>query len=375
MAQASSIQQWLPKWVSRIRPYPAGKPAEEVERELGIRAIKMASNENPLGPAPKAIEAIREAAGLIHLYPDSAGFELLKAIAAHEGLNPKQIILGAGSTALIFLAAKTLLSPGDDGITSETAFHVYQIAIQETGAALTLVPTSGLAVDLAAIRRAVTSRTKIIFLANPNNPTGTLFTAAEFEAFQDSLPAHVLVVLDEAYFHYAERPGYSNSRKYAASSRNVLVLRTFSKVYGLAGLRVGYGFGPEPLIESLNRVRMPFNTSRVAQAAAIAALSDREHVRRSVELNAKEMKFLCSELTLLGQHFTASAGNFLLIDTSRDCEQDFLRLLDRGVIVRPMKIYGLPTSLRVTIGTHADNLRFLEAMRQISTTAAPGERS
>lgn len=373
MEKPSSIQQLLPSWAGRIRPYPAGKPAEEVERELGIRAIKLASNENPLGPSPKAVEAIRTGLERIHLYPDSAGHDLRDAIAKHEGLDPPQIILGAGSTDLIFLAAKTFLSAGDEGISSETAFHVYQIAIQETGAALTLVPTCSLAVDLPAIRRAITPRSKVIFLANPNNPTGTLFTASDFDSFLASLPAHVVVVLDEAYFDYAERPGYSRSREYPKQRDNVLVLRTFSKVHGLAGLRIGYGFGAAPLIESLNRVRMPFNTSRLAQAAAIAALSDFEHVARSVEMNAREMRFVSAELTLLGIRFTPSAGNFLLIDTARDCEQDFLRLLEEGVIVRPMKIYGLPTSLRVTIGTHADNVRFLEALRRVcgaSTAAA-----
>lgn len=371
MEKPSSIQQLLPTWVSRIRPYPAGKPAEEVERELGIRAIKLASNENPLGPSPKALEAIREALDRVNLYPDSAGHDLRDALAERQGLDPGQIILGAGSTDLIFLAAKTFLSPGDEGISSETAFHVYQIAIQETGAALTLVPTCSLAVDLAAIRRAVTPRSKIIFLANPNNPTGTLFTASDFESFLDSLPAHVIVVLDEAYFDYAERPGYSHSREYPARRDNVLVLRTFSKVHGLAGMRVGYGFAAEPLIASLNCVRMPFNTSRLAQAAALAALSDSEHVARSVEMNAREMRFVSAELTLLGVRFTPSAGNFLLIDTARDCEQDFLRLLEEGVIVRPMKIYGLPTSLRVTIGTHEENVRFLAALRHVCEASAP----
>ena len=369
--QKSSIQQMLPAWVSRIRPYPTGKPIEEVERELGIKAIKLASNENPFGPSPKAIEAIRQGLDRVHLYPDSSGHELLHALAEMQGLGPDQIILGAGSTELIELAAKTFLTAGDEGISSESAFHIYQIAIQETGATLTLAPTRQMAVDLAAIQRAVTPRTKIIFLANPNNPTGTLFTAREFDDFLATLPSHVLVVLDEAYFDYVQRPDYSHSRDYARQGGNVLVLRTFSKVYGLAGLRLGYGFGHAALIECLNRVRMPFNTSRPAQAAALAAIGDRGHVERSVESNTQEMRFVTAELTLLGVRFTPSAGNFLLIDTARDCEQDFLRLLQEGIIVRPMKVYGLPTSLRVTIGTHADNERFLEAMRRICATPVP----
>lgn len=367
----SSIQQMLPPWANRIRPYPTGKPIEEVERELGVKAIKLASNENPFGPSPKAVEAIRQGLDRVHLYPDSSGHELLRALAEMHGIDPAQIILGGGSTELIELAAKTFLCPGDEGISSECAFLIYQIAIQETGATLTLVPTRQMAVDLAAIRRAVTPRTKIIFLANPNNPTGTLFTASEFDDFLATLPAHVLVVLDEAYFDYVERPDYSHSRDYTVEGKKVLVLRTFSKVYGLAGLRLGYGFGSAALIESLNRVRMPFNTSRPAQAAALAALRDREHVANSVKCNTQEMRFVTAELTLLGVRFTPSAANFLLIDTARDCEQDFLRLLQEGVIVRPMKVYGLPTSLRVTIGTHADNERFLEAMRRICVAPTP----
>lgn len=365
----SSLQQMLPQWVSRIRPYPTGKPIEEVERELGIKAIKLASNENPLGPSPKAIEAIRKSLDGIHLYPDSIGHELVRKLASVHGLEPSQIILGAGSTDLIELVARTFLTAGDEGLVSQSSFHVYQIAIQEAGSTLTLAATRNLAVDLVAMRQAVTPRTKVIYLANPNNPTGTLFSAVEFDRFLSALPAHVLVVLDEAYFEYAERPGYSHSLDYAREGRNVLVLRTFSKIYGLAGLRVGYAIGHAELVETLNRVRMPFNTSRPAQAAALAALDDREHVSKSVESNAAEMHFVTGELTLLGVRFTPAAGNFLLIDTARDCEQDFLRLLQEGVIVRPMKIYGFPTSLRVTIGTHADNERFLEAMRRV--LAAP----
>lgn len=355
----------LPPWASRIQPYPTGKPIEEVERELGRSAVKLASNENPLGPSPRALEAIRQSLDRVHLYPDSAGYGLRRKLAELLQLEMKHLILGAGSTELIELAAKTFLSGGDQGIASESSFLIYRLAIQEAGAGLALVPLRGMTIDLAAIRQAVTPRTKLVFLANPNNPTGTLFTASEFDTFLDALPAHVLVVLDEAYYDYAP-PGYSRSLDLVRSGRNVLVLRTFSKVYGLAGLRLGYACGHPELIENLNRVRAPFNTSRPAQAAALAAIEDREHVGRSVELNSEEMRFVTEELTFLGIRFTPSHANFLLIDTARDCEQDFLRLLEEGVIVRPMKVYGFPTSLRVTIGTHPDNERFLLAIRQIT---------
>ncbi|MGH9377234.1 MAG: histidinol-phosphate transaminase [Terriglobia bacterium] len=370
----SSIQEMLPRWANRIRPYPAGKPIEEVERELGIKAIKLASNENPYGPSPKAMEALRGSLSTVHRYPDSRGRDLSRRLAEMHGMEPAEIILGAGSTDLIELAARTFLSPGDEGIVSESSFHIYQIAVQESGATLILIPTRNMALDLAAIRQAVTARTKVIYLANPNNPTGTLFTTTEFDRFLEELPAHVLVVLDEAYYDYVQRPDYSRSREYVREGRNVLTLRTFSKAYGLAGLRLGYGLGHTALIEALNRVRMPFNTSRPAQMAGLAAVGDREYIARSVDSNAVEMRFVAAELTLLGVRFTPSAANFLLIDTARDCEQAFLRLLQEGVIVRPMKIYGFPTSLRVTIGAHADNERFLEALRRILTApvaAAP----
>lgn len=364
----SRIEDLLPAWAGRIRPYTAGKPIEEVERELGRTAIKLASNENPLGPSPKAVDAIRRCLGRIHLYPDSAGHDLTRKLAAFHGVNPNQVILGAGSTELIELVAKTFLSVEDEGITSESAFHIFRLAIEETGAALTLVPMRQMTFDLAAIRHSVSPRSKVIYLANPNNPTGTMFTAPELDRFLDSLPAHTLVVLDEAYCHYVQRADYSHSLDYVRAGRNVLILRTFSKVYGLAGLRAGYGLGAADLVACLDRVRIPFNTSRPAQAAAIAALDDQEHVTRSIQSNAAEMRFMSEELTLLGMKFTPSSTNFLLIDTARDCEQDFLRLLQEGVIVRPMKIYGFPTSLRVTLGTHEDNERFLEAMRRILAT-------
>jgi histidinol-phosphate aminotransferase len=362
-----SIHELLPPWSSRIRPYLPGKPIEEVERELGRPAIKLASNENPLGPSPRALEAIRKSLHKVHLYPDGQGYFLRQKLAQVHGLEMDRIILGAGSTDLIELVAKTFLMAGDEAITSESAFYIYRLAIEEMGAGLVLTPMRNATFDLAAIAHAVTQRTKVIYLGNPNNPTGTMFTAQELDRFWDALPARVLVVLDEAYHDYVQRPDYSHSLDYVRAGRNVLVLRTFSKVHGLAGLRIGYGMGHRELIECLNRVRSPFNASTLAQVAALAALDDREHVARSVESNHREMKFLTEELTLAGVRYTPSVGNFLLIDTGRDCEEDFVRLLHEGVIVRPMKLYGFPTSLRVTVGTHAENQQFLEALHRITT--------
>ncbi len=363
-----SISELLPPWSSRIRSYPPGKPIEEVEREIGRTAIKLASNENPLGPSPKAQEAIKKFVGEVHYYPDGAGYYLRKKLAKIHELDMNQIILGAGSTDLIELVAKTFLTAGDEAITSESAFYMYRLAIEDMGGGLVQVPMRDLTFDLPAIAHAVTQRTKVVYFGNPNNPTGTMFTADELDRFLEALPPRVLVVLDEAYYEYVRRPDYSHSLDYVRQGRNVLVLRTFSKVHGLAGIRLGYGMGHRELIESLNRIRSPFNASSVAQVAGAAALDDHEHVARSVESNVREMKFVSEELTLLGVRYTPSVGNFLLVDTGRDCEEDFMRLLHEGVIVRPMKLYSFPTSLRVTVGTHEENEQFLESLQRVMTS-------
>jgi histidinol-phosphate aminotransferase len=371
--QKSVLQELFPPWTGRLQVYPAGKPVEEVERELGHSARKLASNENPLGPSPMATEAVRQSLNHIHLYPDSNGFELRVKLAETLKVHMNRVILGAGSTELIYLIARTLLSAEDEGVTSESAFHVYRLAVASAGAACKIVPMRDMTVDLVAIRNAVSPRTKVVFLANPNNPTGTMFPVEEFEEFLQAIPPRVLVVLDQAYCDYVRRPDYSPSLGEMQKWENLLVLRTFSKVYGLAGLRVGYGIGHPQLIEMLNRFRPPFNVSRPSQTAAIAALEDRDHVARSVESNTREMRFVTEELTLLGVRFTPSVANFVLIDTSRDCEHDFLKLLEEGVIVRPMKFYGFPTSLRITIGTRQDNEVFLESLRRVMVHAVSPE--
>jgi histidinol-phosphate aminotransferase len=370
----SIIYEILPPWSSRIRPYPPGKPVEEVERELGRTAIKLASNENPLGPSPKAQDAIRSSLGQMHYYPDGGGYYLRKKLAEIHGLNMDEIILGAGSTDLIELVAKTFLGGGDEAITSESAFYMYRLAIEDMGAGLVMTPLRDMTFDLAAMAHAITQRTKLVYLGNPNNPTGTMFTADALDHFLDAIPSRVLVVLDEAYYEYVQCPDYSHSLDYVRAGRNLLVLRTFSKVHGLAGIRLGYGLGHRDLIECLNRIRSPFNASSLAQVAGLAALDDHEHVARSVEMNRQEMKFLTQELTLMGVRYTPSVGNFLLIDTGRDCEEDFMRLLHEGVIVRPMKLYGFPTSVRVTVGRHEENQQFLEALQRVAASSLKAAR-
>ena len=372
MAHRFSINELLPPWVTRIRPYPPGKPIEEVERELGHTAVKLASNENPLGPSPRALEALRNSLDRANFYPDGGGYYLRQKLAELQQLDMSQIILGSGSTDLIDLVAKTFLPAGDQGITSQSAFYIYRLASEEMGAELSQTPLRENAFDLAAIAHAVTQRTKVIYIANPNNPTGRMVTADDMDRFLSALPPRVLVVLDEAYYEYVRDPDYSHSLDYVRNGRNVLVLRTFSKVYGLAGLRLGYGMGNPELIQALNRVRSPFNANSLAQAAGLAALDDQEHVAHSVEANAHEMKFVTEELALAGVRYTPSVGNFLLVDTGRDCEEDFIRLMHEGVIVRPMKLYGFPTSLRVTIGRHEDNEKFLECLARVARMPARG---
>jgi len=372
MAQRFPINELLPPWVIRIRPYPPGKPIEEVERELGHSAVKLASNENPLGPSPRALEAVRNSLDRANFYPDGSGYYLRQKLAEFQQLDMSQIILGSGSTDLIELVAKTFLTAADQGITSQSAFYIYRLAIEEMGAELIQTPLRENAFDLAAIAHAVTQRTKVIYIANPNNPTGRMVPADDVERFLDALPPRVLVVLDEAYYEYVRDPNYSRSLDYVRNGRNVLVLRTFSKVYGLAGLRLGYGMGHPELIEALNRVRSPFNANSLAQAAGLAAIDDQEHVAHSVESNTREMKFVTEELALAGVRYTPSVGNFLLVDTGRDCEEDFLRLMHEGVIVRPMKLYGFPMSLRVTIGRHEDNEKFLEGLARVARIPARG---
>jgi len=362
----SCIYEILPPWSSRIRAYPPGKPAEEVERELGRKVIRLASNENPLGPSPKAQDAVRNYLSQMHYFPDGAGSILRRKLAEFDGLSMEEIILGAGSTDLMGLVAKTFLGAGDEAITSESAFYIYRLAIEEVGAELVTTPLRDKTFDLAAMAHAVTQRTKVIYLGNPNNPTGTMFTAADLDRFLDAIPPRVLVVLDEAYYQYVQRPDYSHASDYVRAGRNVLVLRTFSKVYGLAGLRLGYGMGHRELVECLNRIRSPFNVSSLAQTAGLAALDDHAHVAQSVEMNRQEIKFLTQELTLMDVRHTPSVGNFLLVDTGRDCEEDFIRLLHAGVMVRPMKFYGFPTSWRVTVGRHEENLQFLEALQRVA---------
>jgi histidinol-phosphate aminotransferase len=351
----------VPEYTLQIQPYVAGRPIEEVERELGVRAIKLASNENPLGPSPLAVEALRRAAAGVNRYPDSSAYCLRERLARDLDVPPNHLVFGAGSSELILLASHGHLQQGDDGLTSETSFPVYDAAILSTGARLRKVPLADRAIDLDGIAAAITRHTRIIYLANPNNPTGTWFPASSFETFLNRIPDDILVVIDEAYYEYADRPGYSRSIELVREGRNLLALRTFSKVYGLAGLRLGYGIARPEIIAALDRVRHPFNTSALAQAGALAALDDKEHVRRSLEMNRAGLAQLAEGFEKLKIPFVPSIGNFILADVGdgKAVSDAMLRL---GVVVRPMAWMGIPRSIRVTVGTAEENRKLLDAL-------------
>jgi histidinol-phosphate aminotransferase len=362
-----SITELVPPFIRKIDPYRPGLPVEEVERQLGIRAVKLASNENPLGPSPKAMEAARAALAEANRYPDGGGYYLRQELAARLNVSMENLILGAGSTDLIDIVARTLLGPSDAAVTSEGSFPMYYISVRSAGAELVTVPLRGYTIDLEALLGAVTSRTKLVFLANPNNPTGTMFRASAFEGFLQSLQkiGSAVVVLDEAYFEYVQEPDYSRSLDLVRTGANLLVLRTFSKAHGLAGLRIGYGIGPVPLLQEMNKVRSPFNTSNVAQAAARAALEDQDHVRRSVETNTRGQKQLADGLDRLGVRHVPSVANFVLVELGQDAQPVAEALLQQGVIVRPMGWMGFPQAIRVSVGTAEENELFLAALRRV----------
>lgn len=365
----------IPQYIEEIDPYIPGKPIEEVERELGLTAVKLASNENPLGPSPLAVEAARRALAESHRYPDGGSYYLREALAARLDVPREKIIVGSGSTDIIHLAASVLLGAGESAVTSQGSFPLYYIAIEKMGANLIAVPQKNYAFDLDGIARAVQKDTKIIYIANPNNPTGSIFDADAFDTFLQKIPEEILVVLDEAYYEYVQMKNYSRSLDLVRANKNVLVLRTFSKVYGLAGLRVGYGIGPVELIGAMDKIRLPFPVSGVAQAAALAALDDTEHVKRSLEANRAGLRQLENGLREIGVKSAPSVTNFVLVEVGGDADVLAAELLKLGVIVRPMAWMGFPHAIRVTVGTREENEKFLNALQQLKGTVAAGKQN
>jgi histidinol-phosphate aminotransferase len=342
--------------------YEPGKPIEDVARELGLdpaTIIKLASNENPLGPSPLAVAAATRALTQGELYPDGGCFVLRQKLAAHHGLAAEQFVVGNGSNEILELLGHVFLRPGDEVVMGAPAFIVYKLVTLLFGARPVEVPLVNHRHDLAALARAITPRTKLVFLPSPNNPTGTANTAEEIAAFVRGLPEHVVFVFDEAYAEYLESP--PDLRPLLAEGRKVIGLRTFSKIYGLASLRVGYGYASAELAGLLNRVRQPFNVNAIGQAAAVAALDDAEFVARARAVNEAGLKQLEMAFAARGLEWVPSVGNFLLVRVG-DGARVFAGLQKRGVIVRPMKPYGMPEWLRVTVGTEAQNTRFLAAL-------------
>jgi histidinol-phosphate aminotransferase len=361
------IRHLVPEWIRTLTPYPPGKPIEEVERELGIRgSIKLASNENPLGPSPKAVTAIAEALRSLHLYPDGSAFYLRRRLAERHGVSPDDILVGNGSNELIELIARTFLRPRDEAVMADQAFVIYRMVVQAMAATPRVVPLRHFTHDLEAMAEAVTPRTRLVFLANPNNPTGTIFRRAEWDAFLQALPAgQLIVVADDAYADYVEDPDYPDTiAARGDGSVPVVTLRTFSKLYGLAGLRIGYAVAPGQVIDALQRIRQPFNVNALALVGALAALDDHEHVRRTLEVNRQGMRTLSEGFERLGLSYVPSAANFMLVRVGQGLVV-YQALLRQGVIVRPMDGYGLPEYLRVTIGLPEENRRVLETLAAV----------
>ncbi len=356
----------VPAYIQSIKPYKPGKPIEELEREYGISdSIKLASNENPLGSSPAALAAMKDAMVRLNRYPDGRGYSLVEKIAARWGVSPECIVLGNGSDEIIGMLTRAILAPGDEAVMTEPSFLMYEIMVLSCGAAPVFVPLKSLFVDFDGIARQITDKTRIVFLNNPVNPTGTIVTKKGFEAFLESVPEHVVVVIDEAYIEFAKDPDCLQGIEYCTGKRPVAVLRTFSKAYGLAGIRIGYGVMPAPLANLLHRVRQPFNANSLAQAGALAALDDDAFLQRSVRFVHEELEFLYAGIERLGLNYFPTEANFFLIDVEQDADQVFEAMLRQGVIIRSMASYGYPRYIRVTAGLRKENETFLKAFATV----------
>ena len=366
------IQNLTAPGVRTLQPYQPGKPISELEREYGLSdIIKLASNENPLGPAPAAVAVMQENLGTLALYPDGGGFDLRNMLAAHHGVSSGCITFGNGSNDVLVLLAEAFLTANEEAVYSQYCFAVYPMAVQAVGATARIAPAGAadsrqfMGHDLAAMADLVNDKTRLVFIANPNNPTGTWLQDAELRTFIEGLPEHVLVVVDEAYHEYATPLGVPDASRWLEDYPNLVVVRTFSKVFGLAGIRVGYALSSAPVAEVLNRVRQPFNVNSLALLAAEAALGDKEFIERSVSMNALGIGQLTTGLEALSFGVVPSAGNFLLVNMGRPVMDIYEKLLRQGVIVRPVGNYGLPNHLRMTIGTEAQNRVLLAALERI----------
>lgn len=369
------FEQLVPEHIRRAKVYVAGKSLRQAEAESGIRCIKLASNENPYGPSPAAIEAIRANAHLANFYPETQDLELTGRIAEELGLTRDEVLVTPGSTAFLDIICRTLLAPGLNAVTSKLSFIVYPVMVRAAGGTLIEVPMRDYAFDLDGVLAAITPETRIVFIANPNNPTGTLVPADEVTRFLDRVPEHLLVVLDEAYCDFAGEFAmgrgieYSHALRHVREGRRVVVLRTFSKAHGLAGLRVGYGFGPAEIISVFARVRTVFSVSGLAETAALAAMRDHTHLRHTLRCNAEGAEWLLPRLRELGLRPVPTFANFIYFEVAEPAKEIAARLQREGIIVRPLTAWGAPNALRVTIGSMDQNRAFLDALQRCLAAA------
>jgi histidinol-phosphate aminotransferase len=360
------VKKLIREGIEDLIPYPPGKPIEELERELGIKgSIKLASNENPLGPSPMAVQAVMDKVKGLHRYPDGSGYYLKRKLSEKFGLPMSKIILGNGSNELIELIIRTFLSPGEQVVQAFPTFLVYEKVVKGAGGRMISVPLSGFKIDLNAVANAITDETKIVFLTNPNNPTGSALIKEEMSEFLKQIPDGVIVVVDEAYIEFVSDEGVAQGLDLLSSHPLLVVLRTFSKLYGLAGLRIGYGFAAEELIDYMNRVRQPFNANTLAQAAAIAALDDSDFVSRTLKMVQDGLQYLYQNLNEIGLEFLQTQTNFFLIKVPQKGKEIYDQMLKQGVIVRSMDSYGLPDYIRINVGLPEENERFIRTLKGI----------
>ena len=357
----------VPEYILSIKPYSPGKPIEETEREYGIHdSVKLASNENPLGPSPGAVEAMGKILGNVHRYPDGEAHELIRKLSEKLGVSFSQVILGNGSDEIIGMLTRAFLQPGDEAILPQPSFLMYDIMVRSSGAKPVPVPLKNMTVDLDGIRKTINPRSRMIFLNNPNNPTGTIFSKNEFETFLQWAPRDVIIVVDEAYIEFVRDPQCPDTVEYLNhQDRALVVLRTFSKAYGLAGLRIGYGVMPGEIVDILQRIRQPFNASLPAQAGACAALDDEKFLKKTIDLVHDGLDFLYGSLEKMGVKFFPTQTNFFLMDVEKNADEVFESLLRRGIIVRSMTSYGYPEYIRVSVGLEAENRKFIAALGEV----------
>jgi histidinol-phosphate aminotransferase len=363
---SSDILKNLNPGIENLRPYEPGRSIEEVVDEFDLKeVVKLASNENPLGASPKALSALAKFKNDLHLYPDGNGTNLKKEIASYENVSVNNIIIGNGSNEILELAARAFLNPSTSSIASKHAFAVYKIVTQSAGATLIEVPTLNWSHDLNSFPNYLEQSTKVIFIANPNNPTGTYNSHDQVHTLLEKVPASVLVVLDCAYFEYVTKADYVKPIDLLKEFENLIITKSFSKIHGLASIRVGYGIANPSLIEVLNRIRQPFNVNAIAQVMASIAINDKEHIQQSIKLNSQQYKFLFNKLSKLGLECIPSVGNFISFKGSFSGKELFHGLMKKGVIVRPIDLYDMKDFIRVTIGTEAENLKFICAIEEL----------